>query len=92
MNKDNAIGFGIGVMAGAIIGGVIALLYAPKTGAETRKLIKDKTVEAVDVVKEKGGQIVEAVKSKSGEVAAMVKEEASEINRKGQAAIKAIKS
>ncbi len=103
MNKDNAIGFGIGVMAGAIIGGVIALLYAPKTGTETRKIIKDKTIEVVDAVKDtadevvsavkdKSGQVFEAVKGKGGEVAAMVKEEASEVSRKGQAAIKAIKS
>jgi gas vesicle protein len=92
MNKDNAIGFGIGVLTGAIIGGVIALLYAPKTGTETRKIIKDKTIEVVDAVKDKGSEVFEAVKSKSGEVAALVKEEASEINRKGQAAIKAIRS
>ena len=53
MNKDHAIGFGIGLLAGAIIGGVIALLYAPKTGKETRQLIKDKATEVVDAVKEK---------------------------------------
>ena len=42
MNKDHAIGFGIGLLTGALIGGVIALLYAPKTGKETRQFIKDK--------------------------------------------------
>ena len=41
MNKDNAIGFGIGLLAGVVIGGAIALLYAPKSGKETRQLIKD---------------------------------------------------
>ncbi|MDO8491163.1 MAG: YtxH domain-containing protein [Dehalococcoidia bacterium] len=30
MNKDHANGFGIGLFTGAVIGGVIALLYAPK--------------------------------------------------------------
>ena len=63
MNKDNAIGFGIGLLTGALIGGVIALLYAPKTGKETRQLIKDKTAEVVDAVKEKTTGVVHALKS-----------------------------
>ncbi len=81
MNKDNAIGFGIGLLAGAVIGGVIALLYAPKTGKETRQLIKDKATEVVDAVKEKTSEVVDTVK-----------EAASEASQKGQAAVKAIKS
>ncbi len=70
MNKDHAIGFGIGLLAGAVIGGVIALLYAPKTGKETRQLIKDKATAVVDAVKEtaseasrKGQAAVHALKS-----------------------------
>jgi gas vesicle protein len=92
MNKDNAIGFGIGILAGAIIGGVVALLYAPKTGKETRQLIKDKTSEVVDVVKEKTIGVIDAVKEKTGGVVDMVKEEASEVNRKGHAAVHAMKN
>jgi gas vesicle protein len=65
MNKDNAIGFGIGLLTGAIIGGVIALLYAPKTGKETRQLIKDKATEVVDTVKEKTSGVIDAVKEKT---------------------------
>jgi len=84
MNKDSAKGFGIGLLVGAVIGGVIALLYAPKTGKETRQLIKDKVTEVTEVV--------DAVKGKTTEVVDAVKESASEISRKGQAAIKAIKS
>jgi gas vesicle protein len=63
MNKDNAIGFGIGFLAGAVVGGVIALLYAPKTGKETRQLIKDKATEVVDSVKDKTTGAVNALKS-----------------------------
>jgi len=81
MNKDCAIGFGIGLLSGALIGGVIALLYAPKTGKETRQLIKDKATEVVD-----------AIKGKTSEVVGTVKETASEASQKGQAAIKALKS
>ena len=81
MNKDYAIGFGIGFLAGAVIGGVIALLYAPKTGKETRQLIKDKAVDVADAVKFKTIEGVDAVK-----------DAASEASRKGQAAVHAIKS
>jgi gas vesicle protein len=39
------------------------LLYAPKTGKETRRLIKDKATEVVDAVKEKTMGAVHAIKS-----------------------------
>ncbi|GEM_PF-890388 len=62
--------FGIGLIAGAVIGGVIALLYAPQPGKKTRKLIKDKTTEctkymsevADTVNKETGGIVDKATK------------------------------
>jgi gas vesicle protein len=81
MNKDNAIGFSIGLLTGVIIGGVVALLYAPKTGKETRQLIKDKATEVVDTVKEKTSGVIDSVKGA-----------ASEASRKGHAAVQAIKS
>jgi gas vesicle protein len=81
MNKDNAIGFGIGLLTGAIIGGVVALLYAPKTGKETRQLIKDKSTDVMDTLKEKTDGVIDTVK-----------DAASEANRKGHAAVHAIKS
>ena len=65
MNKDHAIGFGIGLLTGAVIGGVIALLFAPQTGKETRQMIKDKTTEVVDAVKGKATEVMDAVKGKA---------------------------
>jgi gas vesicle protein len=74
-------GFGIGLLTGAVIGGVIALLYAPKTGKDTRKLIKDKATEAVETLREETSEVIDTVK-----------EAASEAGRKGKAAVKVIKS
>ena len=91
MNKDHLIGFGIGFLGGAVIGGVIALLFAPKSGKETRRMIMDKTGEIVDVVKDKTEKVVDTVKEKASGVIDVFKESASEVNRKGQAAVKAIK-
>jgi gas vesicle protein len=81
MNQDNVIGFGIGLVTGAVIGGAIALLFAPKTGKETRQIIKDKATVVVDTAKEK-----------TNELMGTVKDAASEANRKGQAAVQALKS
>jgi len=81
MNKDNAVGFGIGLLSGVVIGGVIALLFAPQSGKETRRMIKDKVTGIVDAVKEKTEEVVDNAK-----------ETASEVNRKGQAVGHALKN
>jgi len=56
--------FGLGVLAGAAVGGVIALLYAPKSGRETRALIRAKSGEYYDVVKRKMGDVRHTVGDK----------------------------
>ena len=81
MNKDNVCGFGIGLLTGAAIGGVIALLYAPRSGKETRQLIKNKVTAVVDVVKEKTSGVIDTVE-----------DAVSEASRKGHAAVHALKN
>jgi gas vesicle protein len=46
-------------LAGAICGAVVALLYAPNTGDQTRKLLGKKTDEAKDVLADGSKDIVE---------------------------------
>jgi len=46
-------------MTGAIIGATVAILYAPKSGKETRQFISDKTQQGCDAVSETGKDIVE---------------------------------
>ncbi len=62
MDRKTLEGVGIGLLVGAVTGGVFALLYAPKSGKETSGVMD--TVE----------------------------DAASEASRKGQAAVKALKS
>lgn len=52
MNKDNLASFGIGIGVGLLIGGILGILYAPKSGTETRQIIKDKAVELKEKAKE----------------------------------------
>ncbi|MBN1369138.1 MAG: YtxH domain-containing protein [Dehalococcoidaceae bacterium] len=77
----NVIGFGIGLLTGVIVGGVAAVLYAPTSGKATRRMLMKKTSEAVDAVKEKTSEAVDTVK-----------EAASVANRKGHAAVYAIRN
>jgi gas vesicle protein len=50
--------YGIGLVATGIgIGSVVALLYAPQSGKETRKLISRKAEDSVDYVSSRGREI-----------------------------------
>ena len=68
MNKDHAVGFGVGLLSGVVIGGIIALLFAPQSGKETRKMIKDKASGMMDAIKGKAAEaneVVDTVKEKT---------------------------
>ena len=39
--EDNSFGFGIGMLLGVVGGVIAAVLYAPKSGEETRKDVED---------------------------------------------------
>jgi gas vesicle protein len=47
---DNGMAKGlcIGLLAGAIFGVAVGILYAPKPGAETREMLREKALEAKD--------------------------------------------
>jgi gas vesicle protein len=57
-NSESTSGF-TWFLAGAVCGAVVALLYAPNTGHETRKLIVKKTDETRDALSDSGKEIVE---------------------------------
>ena len=76
MNKDHMAGFGIGLLAGALIGGVIALLYAPASGRETRQVIKEKTSDMAEGIKLKASDIAEGIKDRASTFAGDVKHKA----------------
>ncbi len=47
-------------LTGAIIGATVALLYAPKSGKDTRRFLSDTTQRGREAVSETGKDIVEA--------------------------------
>ncbi len=80
MERKTLAGFGIGLVAGVVIGGAITLLYAPKSGKETRELLKSKAVETAGHVRDFATETVDRVKFA-----------AAEAGRKGEAAVHALK-
>jgi gas vesicle protein len=72
---DNGMAKGliIGFLAGAVIGGAVGILYAPKPGAETREMLKDQALEAKDKAMEVKDRVIEA-KDKTIEMLDQVKE------------------
>lgn len=53
----------VSFVAGAAIGAVVALLYAPKSGQEMRENIADLTEDAVDKIKEYAKEAQEKIKA-----------------------------
>jgi gas vesicle protein len=50
-NKDLATGLAVGLGVGLIVGATLGLLFAPKSGLETRKDIKDTVDKGITKVK-----------------------------------------
>lgn len=73
-SESNASGILIALFSGIVIGGVLGILFAPKSGKETRKDIADKSVE----IYEKSKENVESMLEKSKEFVDKSKEKIDE--------------
>jgi gas vesicle protein len=68
MNGDTWKGIGIGLLIGAAVGATLGILYAPRSGKETRTIIRDKA-----------GNMVKSVKSRFSRDKAAEEEEIAEV-------------
>jgi gas vesicle protein len=69
MNNESMKHLGIGLLAGSVIGGVFALLYAPMSGRETRELIKNKASSVMETLKKGNGISMDPAQAKFPEAA-----------------------
>lgn len=84
-HRDNATGSVlIGMLVGGLIGAVTALLYAPRSGDETRAEIRNKAIELRDRTTETFNDTVSQAKSKAYELLDTVSEEAQELKQRGK--------
>jgi gas vesicle protein len=90
-SRDEFGAFLIGFAVGGLTGAIVALLFAPQSGNETRTLIKEKAIE----LKDKAGESVEDAYAKAeaaalqararfDELAKATKEQTTELTQKGQ--------
>jgi gas vesicle protein len=78
-------------LAGVSVGAVVALLLAPKTGEQTRKLIAKKAEEGKDYVASKGREFreqAEELAEKGKELVTKQRERLAEVFETGKEAVK----
>jgi len=96
--KDNFGSFLIGFLVGGLAGAVVALLYAPASGDETRTVIKDKAIELKDktvetldeTYKQASAAATDAV-SKAQELIKQAKAKEEELTHRGQVVLESVK-
>jgi gas vesicle protein len=80
----------IGLLAGAAVGAVAGILYAPDKGEKTRKKIKKQTARYAEDISDSVHEFVEELKSKienaKDEVTESAKEKVEELKKKATAA------
>ena len=98
-DRDNFGTFLFGFLLGGITGAVVALLYAPQSGDETRAVIKEKAIELADktgdTLEETYAQAEKAANdavTKAQDLIKVAQEKTSELGQKGQVILEEAKS
>ncbi len=87
-DSDNFGAFLVGFLVGGLTGAVVALLYAPTKGEETRAIIKDKAIELKDKTVETAGDVYSKAEVFTKDQAAKVQTVVQETKTKATEALK----
>ena len=79
--RDEFGAFLVGFIVGGLTGAVVALLFAPQSGEETRALIKDKSIE----LRDKAQVSAEEALARAEELAADARRRAEELTKEARA-------
>lgn len=79
-DRDEFGAFLVGFIVGGLSGAVVALLFAPQSGEETRALIKDKSIE----LRDQASQSAEEVLARAEALAAEARQRAEELTKEAR--------
>jgi gas vesicle protein len=102
-DRDEFGAFLVGFVVGGLTGAVVALLFAPQSGVETRALIKDKSIELRDKAQQtaeealaRAEQAATDARARAEELAKVARvraeELAAEVRERGKGALEAVRS
>ncbi len=80
-DRDEFGAFLVGFVVGGLTGAVVALLFAPQSGEETRALIKDKSIE----LRDKAQMSAEEAYARAEQLAADARRRAEELTKEARA-------
>ena len=82
--RDEFGAFLVGFIVGGLSGAVVALLFAPQTGEETRALIKDKSIELRDRAQISAEEAIARAEAAAAEARARADDLARQLRERGQ--------
>ena len=101
-DRDEFGAFLVGFVVGGLAGAVVALLFAPQSGEETRALIKDKSIELRDLASQTAEEALARAEAAAAEARtraeelakvarARAEELAKEVRERGKTALDAVR-
>jgi gas vesicle protein len=84
-DRDEFGAFLVGFIVGGLTGAVVALLFAPQSGEETRALIKDKSIELRDKASHTAEEALARAEATAQEARARADELAKQLKERGVA-------
>jgi len=90
-DRDEFGAFLVGFVVGGLTGAVVALLFAPQSGEETRALIKDKSIELRDRASQTAEEAIARAEAAAAEARARAEELAKDLRERGKSALDAVR-
>jgi gas vesicle protein len=86
-DRDEFGAFLVGFIVGGLSGAVVALLFAPQSGEETRALIKDKSIELRDKAQITAEEAIARAEAAAADARARADELAKQLRERGQVVV-----
>ena len=86
-DRDEFGAFLVGFIVGGLSGAVVALLFAPQSGEETRALIKDKSIELRDKAQISAEEAIARAEAAAADARARADDLARQLRERGQTVV-----